>query len=55
MIGEWNYFEPRQLHPALDVMVVACRINKDKSLDYWEVCPTNGVKPLHIPFKEAEE
>lgn len=55
MIDEWNYFEPRQLHPYYDIQVVACRINRDKSLDYWQVCPVDGLKPLHIPFEEAEE
>lgn len=53
MIGEWNYFEPRQLHPYhKEVVVVACRINQDKSLDYWQVCPEKGLKPLHIEWKE---
>lgn len=54
MIGEWNYFEPRQLHPYYENVVVACRINRDKSLDYWQVCPVDGLKPLHIPWMEEE-
>ena len=55
MIDEWNYFEPRKLHPYYDIMVVACRLNNDKSLDYWQTCSEAGLKPLHIPFEEQED
>ena len=55
MIDEWNYFEPRKLLPTLDVMIVACRLNSDKSLDYWQTCSELGLKPLHIPFEGQED
>ena len=55
MIDEWNYFEPRKLLPTLDVMIVACRVNQDKTLDYWQTCPEAGLKPLRIPFEEQED
>ena len=48
MIGTWNYFEPRELTPKSGILVVACRLNADKSIIYWAVNGQEGLEPIKI-------
>lgn len=52
MIGKWNYFEPRELRPGMSLMVVACRLNVDKSITYWAVDEEEGLKLIQITCEE---
>lgn len=44
----WNYFERRELLPNSGVEVVACRVNEDKSLSYWMIDETEGLKLITV-------
>ena len=44
----WNYFERRELLPNSGIEVVACRINEDKSLSYWVIDETEGLKLITV-------
>lgn len=45
---KWNYFERRELLPGSDTEVVACRVNADKSLSYWALDETEGLKLIEL-------